>query len=296
MEIILAGKHELAVKIFGLLKDSQYNVGVITSKTEDPKRQSLKQLLFELETEPLNQDYSHAELLRIVKQKKPDILISAGFDKIINQEVLSFVRFPINIHFGMLPKYRGSYSIPWAIINNEKKIGITLHKIDSGIDSGPIIFQTKIDNDPKRSCLDLYSEAIDKGSQLLKRFLSQIASGKKIYLADQNEPAASYYPLELPGNGRIVWRQTTAYVYNFIRAQYFPPYKPASTTVEGLEIGIKFPVKFHFAKSGHPGMVNYNRISTLNGFIEPEEIIYKGNIYRFKDLVKIKDLSGKTCL
>ena len=149
---------------------------------------------------PLNKNYSYEAALNSVKYYKPDLFISAGYDKIIHDDIIQYCPNIVNIHFGMLPKYRGSFSIPWAIINNEEYIGITLHEIDTGIDSGSIIAKSKIPNDKKKSAIDLYNESVDKGVILLKTFIINLEKGAKIRKRPQDENFATYYCPNYPNN------------------------------------------------------------------------------------------------
>src|SRR3989344_1924382 len=97
MRIILAGKHELACKLYDFLRSKNYEFGVITCKSErDGKsegRQFLKNKLRESNVNPLNSEYSHENVAEVVRSFRPDILISAGFDKIIKEEVINIIPY-----------------------------------------------------------------------------------------------------------------------------------------------------------------------------------------------------------
>ena len=129
MRVLIAGKNELAVGLHQTLMEADIDLGYVTCKgeTADGPRQSLKAALAEDGVEPLNRSYSHKELLRVVRQWQPDVLISAGFDKIVRPDVIDAVPHALNVHFGELPRYRGSFSIPWAILNREAVVGVSLH-------------------------------------------------------------------------------------------------------------------------------------------------------------------------
>jgi len=91
-----------------------------------------------------------------------DIFFSVFYNKILSQEFILKRKRLFNFHAGILPSYRGSGTINWAIMNQEKETGVTLHEIDKGIDQGDIIdieYVHILDND---TAYDLYSRLEDK--------------------------------------------------------------------------------------------------------------------------------------
>jgi methionyl-tRNA formyltransferase len=76
--------------------------------------------------------------------KEFSFVISSGYRKRIPLDTLSVSTF-INIHYALFPKYRGMHSIVWAIINGETSVGVTVHLMDEGLDSGPILWQKSIE-------------------------------------------------------------------------------------------------------------------------------------------------------
>jgi methionyl-tRNA formyltransferase len=93
-------------------------------------------------------DYNITPLEKIVDETKPDIGISILYPKIVPGRVLDKVEF-LNLHCAPLPKYKGYNSSLWAILNQEKEFGVTLHRMDDEVDHGPIIEMRsfKIPND-----------------------------------------------------------------------------------------------------------------------------------------------------
>ena len=302
IKIIIAGKHELACSLYDMLqKRNGINLGCVTCRSEDAanfERASLKRRLAEAHIQPLNTTYSHKQLFDVILDNKPTILISAGFDKIIKTDIINAMPCILNFHFGLLPKYRGSFSIPWAIINDEAHIGITLHHVAAGIDDGDIIFQEKIPNHPQRSCQEIYLEAVDVAKELLERFLVLQASGESVPQICQDEECATYYSPIFPNAYKITWKQTVKYVYNYIRACHFPPYSPAYTVFDGITVGVEYPVKYWITPPHHPSgtIVESNGkvwVTTLNGLIQPKNLIVDGEREFFQDFVIRHQAIGK---
>ncbi|HNW91126.1 MAG TPA: formyltransferase family protein [Bacteroidales bacterium] len=88
------------------------------------------------------EDIKRHHLNEVISEK----IICAGYKKIIGPEILNQKEF-INIHYSLLPKYRGFHSTVWAILNGEKKLGLTIHRMNQYIDDGPVIFQYETEND-----------------------------------------------------------------------------------------------------------------------------------------------------
>lgn len=173
------------------------------------------------------------DLIKKIKEVHPEIIFCIGGMQIIPPEVLSIPRFGcLNIHPALLPKYRGRFSTAHALFNGETYTGATLHFMDEGIDSGPIILQRRVlitDSDTART---LYDKVLTgAGSELFAQFLDRWLSGKEIPSHPQNEREATYYPKGLPNNGEIDWSWDGAKINRFIRAMTFPPFPPATFSI-----------------------------------------------------------------
>lgn len=160
------------------------------------------------------------EFIHLVKNFRCDILVSMSFNQIIKGDLLNASRLGfINCHAGALPYYRGRNPINWALINGEKKIGVTVHYIDEGIDTGDIITQDFIDIFPD----DDYGTLLQKGflqcAKSLCASLSSIESGS-FYLKRQDSIHHSgfYCTKRVPGDEFIDWSESSEDIHNFIRA------------------------------------------------------------------------------
>ena len=93
----------------------------------------------------LEQSINSEQSLSKVSHYKPDILISIAGNEIFKKPLIDLTPFGcLNLHTGLLPKYRGLMPTFWALKNKEQEIGVTVFYVDEGIDSGPIVVQKKI--------------------------------------------------------------------------------------------------------------------------------------------------------
>ena len=101
-----------------------------------------------------------------------DVVMCSSFPTIIPEKILSSVRRVVNFHYSPLPKYRGVRPINWALENDESSHGVTLHVIDSGIDTGPILDQIKFPIDSASDeVLDVYLRCVKAGMSLFDKHM-----------------------------------------------------------------------------------------------------------------------------
>jgi len=122
-----------------------------------------------------------------------DLIVSIASPKIFGREVLHVPKNGcINYHTALLPKYRGRQPLFWAMLNDEKEIGISIHEMDERIDNGPIILQQRIPVGPGDTLHSLYVRTLRYGPRLLLEAISRIADGAPQRL-ENDERFASYY-------------------------------------------------------------------------------------------------------
>jgi methionyl-tRNA formyltransferase len=132
-------------------------------------------------------DYS---LIKNIEIASGSIGLSVYFDKIFKTELIKKFERLCNIHNSPLPKYRGVNPINWALKNNEKSHGVTLHIVDKGVDTGDILDQEIFPIDQNMEVSDVYSLCVETGKELLNRNLFLLSS---LEPKKQNNENASYY-------------------------------------------------------------------------------------------------------
>ncbi|MDH5543456.1 MAG: methionyl-tRNA formyltransferase [Nitrospinota bacterium] len=172
-----------------------------------------------------------------ISSKQPDLMILSGYGKILKKEILSIPRLgTINLHGGLLPKYRGGSPINWQIINDEKKGGCAIIFVDEGIDTGDIIVQETYEIGSEDTAGDIYVKTLEIFPRLLVNTLEDIAN-ERIKREKQNSSDGSYYKKRYPEDSRIFWETMSArQIYNFIRALNGPSLPGAFTYLENEKI------------------------------------------------------------
>ncbi len=133
------------------------------------------------------------KFINIIKEINPDLILSIYYRKIFPKELIKIPKLGcVNIHPSFLPYYRGPIPTFWALLNGESECGVTIHYIDEGIDTGPIIDQEKISIKDYYTGFILNNKAMKVGHKMLMKNIKKILSGK-IKAKPQRKNSGSYY-------------------------------------------------------------------------------------------------------
>jgi len=165
------------------------------------------------------------ELGKRLRSAQVDILLNIHSLYILNPEVLAApILGAFNLHPGPLPRYAGLNAVSWAIFRGEHSYGVTVHKIEAGIDSGAIVYQSLFPIEADDTALSLSLKCVREGIRLMLRLLEAAeAHPPQIPLSPQDTAMREYFGREVPERGRLSWSWPACKVLNFVRAcDYFP--------------------------------------------------------------------------
>ena len=156
-----------------------------------------------------------------VRALRPDVCISIAYDQIIRHPLLTIASHGfINAHPGKLPWYRGRSTINWAIINNEPEIGVTVHVMNEGVDTGDILVQRVLPIDWHDTYGALLIRVQDVVPDVVLEAVNALSSGTATRTP---QPAlGSYFVARGPGDELIDWNESSLRIYNTIRALSAP--------------------------------------------------------------------------
>jgi len=170
--------------------------------------------------------YISSEIIQQVIKLKPDLIISSYYRKILPKQLISVPKQgTINIHPSLLPYYRGPVPTAWAILNGEKSFGVTIHKIDSGIDTGDILLQKSFVIDDEETGYELYLRAMKIGADMLIQNFDDIVNGA--IEAKKQDRGGSYYG-KIDNKFFLDWRNKAESIRNQVRVRA-KPYNPVET-------------------------------------------------------------------
>lgn len=174
---------------------------------------------------------------RILGEREIDWHFVVGWSQIVRKPVLDAPRFgTLGIHPTLLPEGRGRAPIPWAILKGLDKTGVTLFKIDEGVDSGPIIDQSEIPIGKRETAATLYEKVEKEHRKLISRNLPIFESGQ-VPMLPQDESRATYWPGRKPEDGEISEEMTVDEIDRLVRA-VGKPYPGAFVWKEGEKVPV----------------------------------------------------------
>lgn len=180
-----------------------------------------------------------------------DVGIVVAYGKILPPSILSaFPHGCLNIHASLLPKYRGAAPIQWAIIRGERETGVTIMRLDEGMDTGPMLVTRREPIRDDDTAGSLFARLAPIGAEALLEALDLMAAGRLVE-TPQDDAAATYAPMLTKEDGRIDWSASARDVANRIRG--VDPWPGAFTERDGerLKLYGARPV----SDSGPPGTV-----------------------------------------
>lgn len=198
LKIVFMGTPDFAVGALQALIDAGHEITAVVTQPDKAKGRSgklsfspvkecaVKNGLPVLQPERIKKAEAVAELRRY----EADIFVVAAFGQILSKEILDMPRLGcINIHASLLPKYRGSSPIQWAVINGEEKTGITIQQMNEGVDTGDILYQKELILDKKETGASLFDRLAVLGAEAVTEVLPLLEEGKIVPVPQKHEEA-----------------------------------------------------------------------------------------------------------
>lgn len=200
------------------------------------------------------------EVIEALKKYEIDWLFIVGWSQIADEAVLNTPTYGcIGMHPTLLPKGRGRAAIPWAILKGLPETGVTMFKLDTGVDTGDIIAQGHIPLNEKTTATELYSLVDEMHIELMRRHWKDIETGNVI-LQPQDDAKATQWPGRKPEDGEITGEMTMEEADRMVRAVTRP--YPGAFYREGDQT-----VRIWSAKTS----CESGRIKLRDGFLQPIE-------------------------
>jgi methionyl-tRNA formyltransferase len=171
-----------------------------------------------------------------VRAQRADVALVVAYGRILPPEVLEGPRLGcVNVHASLLPKYRGAAPIPWAVVNGEKVTGVTLMKLDAGMDTGPTFAQEKTPLFPDETAGELSDRLARMGAEATRTWLPRFVAGQCV-LSPQDDSLATMAPMLEKGHGLINWSLSARRLHDHVRGMN--PWPSAFTTARGRTVKV----------------------------------------------------------
>lgn len=176
------------------------------------------------------------EFFRVLEQLHPDVIVVAAFGQILPKRILDLPRLGcVNIHASLLPKYRGSAPIQWAVIDGESVSGVTTMMMDVGLDTGDMLEKAVVTLDEKETGGSLFDKLSWAGSDLIVSTLRKLEQGTAVR-EKQPETDATYARMLDKAMGEIDWTKPAAEIERLVRG--LNPWPSAYTHYDGKTLKI----------------------------------------------------------
>lgn len=187
----------------------------------------------------LSKNINSSEFIDRIGYYNSDLFVSMSFDQIFKVEMINLPKYKtINCHAGKLPFYRGRNILNWALINDEKEFGITVHYLDEGIDTGDIILQQTYSITDEDDYNTLLIRAYNGCADVLYYAIKMIQNNEVTRIRQNDiDPVGMYCGVRKAGDEIIDWSQTSREIFNFIRALCSPG-PQAISWINGNKISI----------------------------------------------------------
>lgn len=244
MRIIFMGTPDFAVGTLEALVNAGHEV--VLAVTQPDKPQGRKQILI---APPVKQTAEklgipvyqpkrvrEPEAFALLRSYEPELIVVAAFGQILPKELLDMPQYGcINVHASLLPKYRGAAPIQWAILNGDAVTGVTIMRMDVGLDTGDMIAKAEVAITPQDTGGSLFDRLAETGAKLCVETIPSIVDGTAVY-TPQDEQAATKVGQISKKDGLIDFTRSAAAIECQIRG--LNPWPSAYTSLAGKTLKI----------------------------------------------------------
>ncbi|MBU0612165.1 methionyl-tRNA formyltransferase [Patescibacteria group bacterium] len=227
LNFVFWGTPEVASETLEILKKNNYLPSLIITAPDKPKGRKMiitpppvkiwaeKNNIPYLQPEKLDEEFIYK-----LKAKSYNLFVVVAYGKIMPEELINLPKFgSLNIHYSLLPKYRGASPVESAILNGETETGVSIQKMEFKMDSGPVLSSEKTQIDPDETAPTLRERLIKIGGKLLVKTLPNFIIGKMKPIP-QNDHEATYCKKIKKEDGLIDLNDDPIKNFNKFRAYY----------------------------------------------------------------------------
>ena len=258
-KIVFMGTPEIAVPSLKALVENGFDIPLVITQPDKPKGRgqavqfppvkeyALSAGLNVYQPEKIK---NNTEVMEKLKNISPDFFAVVAYGKILPQDILDIPKkAPVNVHFSLLPKYRGPAPVNWAIMNGEEETGVNTMLMDAGMDTGDILLTDKT-LILKKNAGELADELAITGAELLIKTLNEF---ENITPVKQDDSLATKAPMMNKEMGLINWADDAVNIERMIRA--FTPWPASYTLLDNKKVKIFKSDVVEINHSSNPGTI-----------------------------------------
>ena len=177
------------------------------------------------------------ESVKILQDLAPDVIVAVAYGQILPQKILDLPPYGcINVHASLLPAWRGSAPIQWAVINGDRVSGVTVMQMNAGLDTGDMLLRSTVELAPDETGGSLFDKLSVLGADLLVEALRGLEAGSIVPEKQPEESPTPYAKMLTKQLGRIDWTMDAAAIERLTRG--LAPWPSAYTTLNGKQLKI----------------------------------------------------------
>ena len=225
MKVIFMGTPDFAVGTLEALIEAGHEVVLAVTQPDKPKGRGKEMQYTPVKECALKHDIPvfqpirvrEAECIEELRKYNADIMVVVAFGQILPKEILEMCTYGcVNVHASLLPKYRGSAPIQWAIIDGEEVTGVTTMQMDEGLDTGDMLLKTEIPIELKETGGSLFDKLAQAGAKLCVETLEALQDGT-VTPIPQGETTTAYAKMLNKELGNIDWSKSAIEIERLIR-------------------------------------------------------------------------------
>lgn len=244
MRILFMGTPDIAARSLAALLEAGHTVVGVFTRADKPVGR--KQVLTAPPVKKLAVEHGipvwqpatlrDGEAEKVFRALQPDLVVVVAYGRILPPELLHIAPLGcINLHVSLLPKYRGSAPIQWAVLNGDTKTGVTIMQLDEGCDTGDILMVEPVEIGPETTSGELFDQVSAVGAETLVRAVEDLAAGR-LTPHPQDETMATKAPPLTKEMARFTFAEPAEHLHNWVRGMN--PWPVAFFELDGKKIKV----------------------------------------------------------
>lgn len=226
MRVVFMGTPDFAVGTLEALLEAGHEVVAVVTQPDKPKGRgktlmptpvkeaALARMIPVLQPKKVREP----EFVETLRKIGPDVIVVAAFGQIISKEILEMPRYGcINVHASLLPAYRGAAPIQWAVINGDKESGVTIMRMNEGLDTGDMIDKVVVPLDENETGGSLFDKLSAAGAKLCAEVLEKLENGTAVFEKQPELSTTDYAAMIDKKMGKINWERPAKEIEQLIR-------------------------------------------------------------------------------
>lgn len=245
MRVVFMGTPDFSVGTLKALAVAGHEIVGVVSQPDKPKGRGknlqptpVKEAAMELGL-PVYQPKKvrDPEFLEVLKELNPEVIVVVAFGQLIPKTILELAPYGcINVHASLLPKYRGAAPIQWAVIDGEAETGVTIMRMDEGLDTGDMISKVTVPVLADETGGSLFDKLSEAGAKLLVETLPSLEDGTAVFEKQPEESPTAYAGMIKKSMGDLDWTRPAEELERLIRG--LNPWPSAYTKMDGKTLKI----------------------------------------------------------